>query len=386
MHGDIEREGTAGRVGELARLFTRLGFTAFGGPAAHISMMHDEVVSRRGWLDDQRFLDLIGVTNLIPGPNSTEMAMYVGHERAGWRGLVTAGVSFIMPATLIVLAFAWIYAEYGETPGGAALLYGIKPVVVAIIARALTKLGRSAVKGRLTGSIAVLAAASYLFGFNELAILALGGLVVLAVRSGRRASLMATMPFVGVGGLSSVGASDPWSLSRLFLVFLKAGAFLYGSGYVLLAFLHNDLVDGLDVLTERQLFDAVAVGQFTPGPVFTTATFIGYVLDGLPGAAVATVGIFLPAFLFVGAVTPLVRRIRDRMWTGAILDGVNAAALGLMAGVTFHLARDAFADRIAVGIAVVGAFILWRTRLNTAWLIAGGAAIGLVAYLAGFGG
>ncbi|MCI0426252.1 MAG: chromate efflux transporter, partial [Actinobacteria bacterium] len=278
-----------GRLRELARLFGRLGLTAFGGPAAHISMMHDEVVNRRGWMDDQRFLDLVGVTNLIPGPNSTEMAMHVGNERAGARGLITAGVSFIVPAALIVAVLAWAYVEYGDTPGGEALLLGVKPVVVVIVVQALLKLGRTAVKGWATGLAAVGAVVAYLAGVNELTILAVGGLLLLGVRTVTPAALF-MMPLLSTG----VMGAEP-SLLRLFGVFLKAGAFLYGSGYVLLAFLHNDLVGGLAVLTDRQLLDAVAIGQFTPGPVFTTATFIGYVLAGVPGAVVATVGIFLPA-------------------------------------------------------------------------------------------
>ena len=344
-------------------------------------MMHDEVVTRRGWLDDQRFLDLIGVTNLIPGPNSTEMAMHVGHERAGWRGLMTAGASFILPAALIVLAFAWAYVEYGNTPSGEALLYGIKPVVVMIVGQALIKLGRSALKEWLTGLIGIAATAAYLLGFNELAILAVGAVAVLALRSTGETPFVALLPMWGGVGIGAVATTDSLSMARLFGVFLKAGAFLFGSGYVLLAFLHNDLVRGLDVLTEQQLLDAIAIGQFTPGPVFTTATFIGYLLGGWTGAAVATVGIFLPSFVFVAAITRLARRVRERSWTSALLDGVNASALGLMAGVTFQLGMDAVADLLSVLIGISAAVLLWRTRVNTAWLIAGGAVVGLMASL-----
>jgi chromate transporter len=374
-----------GSIGELARLFTRLGFTAFGGPAAHISMIHDEVVTRHRWLDDQQFLDLLGVTNLIPGPNSTEMTMHVGYKRAGWAGLVTAGVCFIVPATLIVLVLAWAYVEFGATPNGEALLYGIKPVVIVIIAQAMIKLGGIAIRGWPTGLVAFAAVIAYLIGLNELAILALGGIFVLAVSSASQPHMLSVIPALGISSFAvAASGSDAVSLGRLFLVFLKAGAFLYGSGYVLLAFLHGDLVDGLQVLTEQQLLDAVSIGQVTPGPVFTTATFIGYVLGGLPGAAVATIGIFLPAFLFVGAVTPFVRRIRDRIWTGSLLDGVNAAALGLMAGVTLQLSQDALVDPLSVGIGIVAAALVWRTGLNTAWLIVGGGVAGLTASLTGF--
>jgi chromate transporter len=302
------------------------------------------------------------------------MAMHVGHERAGWRGLLTAGASFILPAALIVLGFAWAYVEYGDTPNGEALLYGIKPVVVVIIVQALIKLGRSAVKGWLTALVGLGALSAYLVGVNELLILAVGGLVVLGVRSVKSTAL-GLMPLVGASGLA-VAASE-LSLGSLFLVFLKAGAFLYGSGYVLLAFLHNDLVGGLGVLTEDQLLDAVAIGQFTPGPVFTTATFIGYVLAGVPGAVVATIAIFLPAFVFVGAVTPIARRIRDRQWTSSLLDGVNASALGLMAGVTAQLARDAIVDPLTGGMALIAGLVLWRTKLNSAWLMLAAAGVGL---------
>lgn len=343
-------------------------------------MMHDEVVTRRGWLDDQRFLDLIGVTNLIPGPNSTEMAMYVGHERAGWRGLMTAGASFILPAALIVLGIAWAYVEYGNTPSGEALLYGIKPVVVMIVIQALVKLGRSAIKEWLTGLIGAAATAAYLLGFNELAILAIGAVAVLALRTVNTAPLTSLVPLLGGEGMAA-SSMDPLSLGRLFGVFLKAGAFLFGSGYVLFAFLHNDLVSGLEVLTEQQLLDAIAIGQFTPGPVFTTATFIGYLLGGWTGAVVATVGIFLPSFVFVAAITRLARRVRERSSTSSLLDGINAAALGLMAGVTFQLGVEALADPLSVVIGIAAAVLLWRTRVNTAWLVAGGGVVGLVATL-----
>jgi chromate transporter len=374
-------EGRRGPVGELVRLFGRLGVTAFGGPAAHIAMMHDEVVTRRAWVDDQRFLDLIGVTNLIPGPNSTEMTMHIGNERAGWRGLVAAGTAFILPASLIVLALAWAYVRYGTTPAGEWLLYGVKPVVVVVIVQALLKLGRAAVKDWLTAAVAVAAVGAYVAGVNELPLLGAGAVMVLAVRLPRSSPLL-LLP--GAGWLAAQAATgDPIGLGRLFVVFAKAGAFLYGSGYVLLAFLEGDLVDRLGVLSEGRLLDAVAIGQITPGPLSATATFIGYVLAGLPGAVVATVGIFLLSFFFVAAIGPLVRRIRERAWTEALLDGVNAAALGLMAGVTAVLAGDAAADLLAVGIGALAALVLWKTKLATAWLVVGGGAAGVVAGLVG---
>lgn len=369
---DADRHG---RLGELARLFGRLGVVAFGGPAAHIAMMHDEVVTRRRWLSDAAFVDLIGVTNLIPGPNSTEMTMHVGRERAGWRGLIVAGVSFILPAAAIVLACAVAYVRYGQTPNGQALLHGVKPVVLVIIGQALVKLGRTALAGWLQWVVGAAAVVAYLFGGNEIAILVLGALAVLAWRT----LGPATGPTSVVALLLATEQAGALGLGRILAVFLKIGAVLYGSGYVLLAFLRSDLVVRLEVLTNQQLLDAVAIGQFTPGPLFTTATFIGYVLAGLPGAVVATVGIFLPSFCFVAAIGPYVEQLRRRTWTAALLDGVNAAAVGLMAGVMLELAGDALVDPLTVGLGLATAALLWRTSLNSAWLVLGGAAIGIAA-------
>lgn len=375
-----ERAQQQGRLRELALLFGKLGVIAFGGPAAHIAMTHREVVQQRRWLSDQEFLDLIGVTNLIPGPNSTEMTMHVGRVRAGGRGLVVAGASFILPAAAIVLACAVAYVRYGQTPSGQAILYGVKPVVLAIIGQALVKLGRTALtRDPLQWIVAGAALVAYVLGAGEIVVLAAGALLVLAWRTVRTAD----GPTAMVGLLFAAGSAESLGLGRLFAVFLKIGAVLYGSGYVLLAFLRSDLVVRMDVLTNQQLLDAVAIGQFTPGPLFTTATFIGYVLAGLPGAIVATIGIFLPAFCFVAAVGPFVERLRTRTWTAALLDGVNAAALGLMAGVMVELAGDALVDPLTVGLLLVTALLLWRTTINSAWLVAGGAAIGVSASLAG---
>jgi chromate transporter len=369
-----------GRVGELARLFLKLGTIAFGGPAVHIAMMHDEVVTRRRWMTDQQFLDLIGATNLIPGPNSTEMAIHVGFSRARWRGLVVAGVCFILPAAAIVLVLAVAYVRYGSTPQGQALLYGIGPVVIAVVFQALIRLGRTAVKDAWLALVGIAALVLYLLGINELVVLFGGALVVTLIRNGRRLLIgsHSWLPWAlsGVPALAQVEPQRAVDLGRLFLVFLKAGALLYGSGYVLLAFLRNDLVQGLGWLTERQLIDAVAVGQMTPGPVFTTATFIGYVLYGLTGAAVATVGIFLPSFVFVAAINPLVPRLRRSPWAGAALDGVNVAALGLMAGVTYQLGRRAIVDVPTALLAVGAAAALLRFRVNSVWIVLAGALIG----------
>lgn len=382
----------ADALAEVARVSLKLGFTAFGGPAAHIAMLREEAVVRRRWLSDADFLDLIGATNLIPGPNSTEMVMHIGHLRAGWRGLIVAGALFILPAAAIVLALAWAYVQYGATPAGESLLYGIKPVIIAVIAQAVWGLARTAIKGPFLLAVGVVAAALYLLGFNELAVLFGGALVVLLARLAQRrlpgqARPTALLPLgaLPLSGLPLLvqAVAVPVSLTTLFLTFLKIGAVLYGSGYVLLAFLRNDFVERLGWLTDQQLLDAVAVGQFTPGPVFTTATFVGYVVAGLPGAVLATIGIFLPSFLFVALLRPLVPRLRRYPWTAALLDGVNVAALGLMAAVAWQLARDAIVDPLTAVLALVAAVLLIRYKVNSAWLVLSGGVVGIVAVMSG---
>ncbi|HET7088055.1 MAG TPA: chromate transporter [Anaerolineae bacterium] len=369
-------------MSELARLFLRLGVTAFGGPAAHISMMRDEVVARRRWLSDQHFLDLLGATNLIPGPNSTEMAIHIGYVRAGWRGLLVAGACFILPAMLIVTGLAWAYTQFGTTPSAAALLYGVQPVVIAIIAQALWGLGRQAVKGPLTALVGLAVFASYFAGIDPIALLIAGGLTAMIVanarrlRSGRAATLIA--PLSGLGLPVLFTSPVPFDLATLFFTFLKIGSVLYGSGYVLLAFLRTEFVERLFWLTDRQLLDAVAVGQVTPGPVFTTATFVGYVLGGLPGAIVATIGIFLPSFVFVAISNPFIPRLRQSPWASSLLDGVNVTSLGLMAAVTVQLAQAAFVDILSVALGVVAAILLFRFKINSTWLVLGGALAGLL--------
>jgi chromate transporter len=374
-------------LAEVARVALKLGLTAFGGPAAHIAMLREETVVRRKWLTDAYFLDLVGATNLIPGPNSTEMVIHVGYLRAGWRGLLLAGTLFILPAATIVLALAWAYAQFGSTPAGEALLYGIKPVVIAVVAQALWGLGRTALRGPLLFGVGASAAALYLLGFNELIILFGGALLVLIVRTVRRlspgqlraaiAAPFAALPLTMIPASLLQSALVPVSLGTLFLTFLKIGAVLYGSGYVLLAFLRNDFVERLGWLSDQQLLDAVAVGQMTPGPVFTTATFVGFLVAGVPGAILATVGIFLPAFVFVALLHPLVPRLRGNPWTAAMLDGVNVAALGLMAAVTWVLGRDAIVDPLTAAIAIAAALLLIRFRVNSTWLVLAGAIVGL---------
>ncbi len=361
---------------EVIRLFLRLGFTAFGGPAAHIAMMRQEVVERLGWMSDQHFLDLVGATNLIPGPNSTEMTIHIGYERAGWRGLLAAGLCFILPAAVMVAVLAWLYVEYGATPQGNALLYGIKPVIIAIILQALVKLGGTAVKNNLLLLTGIGVFLLYLLGINELLLLFGATLLYFAIRQFPHLISLLLLPFPALP--PSLAESTPITLNQLFLVFLKAGGLLYGSGYVLLAFLRNDLVVRLGWLTDQQLLDAISVGQFTPGPVFTTATFIGYLLAGLPGAIIATLAIFLPSFVFVALLNPWVPRLRQVTWTSTLLDGVNMAALGLMAGVLWQLAQATWVDGWTVGLTAVSLLLLFRTKINSAWLVVIGGLLGLL--------
>lgn len=372
---------------ELIFLFLRLGFTAFGGPAAHIAMYQDEVVKRRGWMSDQHFLDLLGATNLIPGPNSTEMTMHIGYERAGWRGLIAAGLCFILPATLIVGVLAWLYVEYGQTPGGTALMYGIAPVVLVIVLQAILTLGRKAAKNNTLILIGAASLVFYLLGVNELLLLFGAGLfyyLIHRVRGGAPFFLLPGLPGIAATGTPFWQLPTPPDLLNLFLVFLKAGGLLYGSGYVLLAFLRNDLVVRFGWLTDQQLLDAIAVGQVTPGPVFTTATFVGYFLLGIPGAIIATIGIFLPGFIFVAILNPLIPRLRNQQWTSILLDGINAGSIGLMSAVGIQLGQGALIDIPTVLIAGACALLLWRTNLNSTWLVLGGGAIGLLAGAVGW--
>lgn len=377
---DVTAPPRALRVRELLVVFGTLGVIGFGGPAAHIALMRREVVERRGWLTDQQMVDLVGITNLIPGPNSTEMAMHVGRLRAGGIGLVVAGLAFIVPAASIVLALAWAYVTYGDTPTGEAVLYGIKPVVIAIVVAALAAFARTALTTPSRWVVAASVAVLWILGVNELVLLAGGAIFVAGLRLGTQ------HPWAAVGlALPAATAVASVNLLTLGAVFLKAGALLYGSGYVLLAFLRGDLVDRLGWLTDAQLLDAVAIGQVTPGPLFTTATFVGYVLAGIPGALVATVAIFAPAFVFVALIGPLADRIRDRPLTAALLDGVNAAAIGLMAAVSVQLGLSAVRDPVTLTILVVSGALLVVARVPSIVLVAGGAAVGLASAAAGLG-
>ncbi len=362
------------RLAEVARLFLRLGVTAFGGPAAHIALMEDETVARRKWLTREQFLDLLGIANLLPGPSSSEVAIYLGFKRAGWRGLILAGVCFILPAALLATLIAWAYLRFGSLPHAAGVLYGIRPVVVAIALQAIWRLGRTALKTITLAVIVICTAGFSLIGVGPVWLLLLSGSVMLLIQqAGRIRTRLSAFSFAA---LPAAGSALSISLTSLFLVFLKLGFVVFGSGYVLLAFLRADLVVRLHWLTEKQLLDAVAVGQFTPGPVFTTATFIGYLLAGAKGAAIATVAIFFPAFILVAVTGPFVSCLRRSPAIAAILDGVNAGSLGLMAAVTLFLGRAAILDIPAGVIAVVAAFLLFRLRINSTWLILAGAAAG----------
>lgn len=368
---------------EVAAVFLKLGVMSFGGPAAHIALMREEAVRRRRWVSDERFLDLLGASNLIPGPTATELAIYLGYVRSGWRGLFLGGFLFLLPAMLMTLVLAWAYVRYGTRPHALWILGGIKPVMMAIIVVALWGLGKSAVKDGLLGAIGLAVLTLYLLGFNPIVLLFGGGGIALLVRHIRRrrpsAGTALLVTALGTPALAahSAGTPAPQSLAGLFLTFVKIGSVVYGSGYVLLAFLRTDFVDRLRWLTDQQLIDAVAIGQVTPGPVFTTATFIGYLTGGMSGAVVATAGIFLPSFLFVAAVYPLLGYLRRSEWTGAFLDGANVAALGLMAAVSWELGRTAIIDPFSVTLAVVALAMLLRFKINSAWLIVGGALAGV---------
>jgi chromate transporter len=388
------------RLREVALLFLKLGTISFGGPAAHIAMMESEVVGKRQWLTRQQFLDMLGAANLIPGPSSTELAINIGFVRAGWAGLCVAGASFILPAALITGAFAWAYVRFGALPQAASALGGVKAAVISVIAIAICRLGKTAVRNVGLAVLGVIALAAFLLGLNPIVILFGGGLVGMlarqagSLRATNAAWLSPTLVWRGWMARVVGGSAASWSsaaavaavvplvtrpaLSRIALFFLKVGALLYGGGYVLLAFLEHGLVQQNAWLTQRQLLDAVAIGQFTPGPVLSTATFIGYLLGGVPGAAVATVAIFLPSFFYVALLAPVLFRLRQSIWMAAFLDSVNACAVALMAGVTLRLAADALRGWPAWMIAAITLGILLRWKVNPAWVVAGGALAGLV--------
>jgi chromate transporter len=378
--GATENRATRTPLRELARVFLRLGAVSFGGPAAHVALMEEEIVRRRRWLTHDAFLDLLGAANLIPGPNSTELAIHVGYARAGWRGLLVAGTWFFVPAALIVGALAWGYVRCGSLPAIGGILAGVKPVVIAVVVQAIWNLGRGVLSSGAAIVLGIACVLAVALGVHELAVLAAAGVVMWMIVTWRRAGGGArALGVAALPALSAAGAAPAaFSLGGLFLVFVKIGSVLFGSGYVLLAFLRADLVVRLGWLTERQLLDAVAVGQVTPGPVFTTATFVGYLLGGAPGAVAATIGIFLPAFVFVAASGPLLPMVRRSAGARAVLDGVNVASLALMAVVTLQLARSALVGPVGIALAVASAVALIWLRVSAAWLVLVGALTGVV--------
>lgn len=387
---------------EVLAYFLRLGFIAFGGPAAHIAIMRRDLVQQRKWTNDQDFVDMLGVTNLIPGPNSTELTMHLGAERAGYRGLWLAGLAFILPAVLIVTALAWAYVRYGDTPAGEGIILGITPFILAVIIQAIWGLRTAAFKGIETFVVGLAVIALSLAGVGEVPLIFGAGIFLLLFSMGLRLATGGDRSALGPikgrrGGITRrrwafapvIPGGAPWaglfattpagySLLELFLVFLKIGAVLYGSGYVLVSFMETEFITNREWLTNQQLIDAVAAGQFTPGPVFSTAAFAGYVIDGVPGALAASAGIFLPSFVFVTLTHPLVPRLRRSRWAAPFLDGVNVAALALMIVVTFRLAGEVLDGWYPIALFFIGAAVLIRFNPNSAWLVLAGIGAGLL--------
>ena len=363
------------RLSELASLFLKLGVIGFGGPAVHIALMEEEVVRKRAWMSHEHFLDLVGATNLIPGPNSTEMTMHIGNERAGWKGLVLAGCCFIVPAVIITALFAWAYQLYGRLPQVRPFIYGIQPAIIAVIVVTMIALGKKALKSVQLGILGIAAAAAVLAGFNEIYVLfgaGFTGIILYFLRASRN-NAAGLIPF---GLLQMNHTAVDVSTLKLFLLFLKVGAILYGSGYVLFAFLDAELV-AKGLLTKQELIDAIAVGQFTPGPVFSSATFIGWQLGGLPGAIAATVGIFLPSFLFVALLNPLIPKLRRSAVMAAFLDTVNIASIAIILSVIVEMSRETLLDWRTILIAVISFFLtFYFKKLNTAFIVLGGALLG----------
>ena len=373
--------GSKPSLKELAIVFAKLGTIAFGGPAAHIAQIEQEVVQRRQWMPREKLLDLLSITNLIPGPNSTELTIHIGLEQRGWQGAIVAGTSFILPAMLIVWGFAAMYVAYQTTPALGSLLYGVKPVIIAIVMQALWKLGRTALKNIITAIAGLLVLSLYFLKVNDIALMLGAGLIVSLVTNLRdRKSLNSILfpfpfSFFPLGAIAATTIPKTWI--AVFWSFLKIGAVLYGGGYVLLAFVQQEFVESTHWLTSQQLLDAVAIGQFTPGPLFTTATFIGYLVAGHLGAIAGTIGIFLPAFILVPAINPLAAKLRRSPWTSGFLDGVNAAAIGLMAAIAWELGRSTLVDIATVIIAIASLITLLKfPKINSAWLVIAGTAIG----------
>ncbi|MEJ5962996.1 chromate efflux transporter [Pedobacter immunditicola] len=365
---------------ELAILFFKLGCIGFGGPAVHIAMMEEEVVRKRKWFSTEYFLDLVSATNLIPGPNSTEMTMHIGHERAGWKGLIIAGVCFILPAVIITAVFAWAYQQYGKLPQVTPFIYGIKPAIIAVIVSMMISLGKKTLKTVQLAMIGVISAAFAIYGLNEIYILFGGGLIGTLTHFAKSPpqSLKSITPVALLQiGVLSVDKFD-W---KLFLIFLKIGSILYGSGYVLFAFLDTELVK-TGLLSKQELIDAIAVGQFTPGPVFSAATFIGWQIAGLPGAIAATIGIFLPSFLFVSFFNPLIPKLRKSKMMSVFLDNVNVISIAIILAICIEMAQTSITDWRTILIAILGFAVTIKFKsLNSAFVVIGGALLGSFLWL-----
>jgi len=381
MHEPQDTRVERGSLWELTALFLKLGFIGFGGPAATIAMMEDEVVGRREWMARETFLDLVGATNLIPGPNATEMALHLGLLRCGMAGLLSAGLCFIGPAVLTTAALAWLYVTYGEVPAIAPLFAGIKPAVMVVIVAALWRLGRTAIRSVPIGVVGAAVVGLLLLGLGEVPALLLGGVLGMALLRGLRARSAAVLTLAGLlgSGTAQAAAGVTYSLGKLSLFMLKVGSVLFGSGYVLIAFLQDDLVENWGWLTDQQLLDAVAMGQFTPGPWLSTAAFVGFLLDGWTGAFVAALSIFLPSFVLVLLLRPLVPRLRDNPWSAAFLDAVNAAAVALMAVVSIELGVAVMTDLVSWLIALAAVVAVFRFRAGPATVVTFGALAGALA-------
>ena len=366
-----------GNLKEIAKLFLKLGIIGFGGPAAHIAMMQNEVVVKRKWLTEQHFLDLIGATNLIPGPNSTEMAIHIGHERGGWKGLIIAGLCFILPAVFITGVFAWLYKEYGQIPEVQPFIYGIKPAIIAIILSAVYPLAKRSLKSIELGIIGVVVLIGSLFNFYEIYLMFGAGFLALILayfRNNKLKNIHSFLPFTFLEIVNTCFLSA--TNSKLFWIFLKIGAILYGSGYVLFAFIDTELVS-TGIITRQQLIDAIAVGQFTPGPVFSSVTFIGYQVNGLSGAVISTIAIFLPSFVFVAFLNPLVKKMRSSVLFSAFLDAVNIASVAIIISVCFAMGKDSITDWRTIFIAVLSITLTFRYRkINSAFIVLGGSIVG----------
>ena len=369
-------------IKEIVRLFLKLGFLGFGGPAAHIAMMQQEVVAKRKWMSEQHFLDLLGATNLIPGPNSTEMAIHIGYDKRGWKGMLAAGLCFILPAVFITGVFAFLYRKYGHLPEVEPFVYGIKPAVISVILGAIYPLAKKSVKTFFLAIMAITVLIASLFGINEIYLMFGAGLFgvayfyILTIK--HQNTLQNVIPFfiLQLGGTNLFSEINV----RLFWVFLKIGAVLYGSGYVLFAFLDTELVQA-GVLSRQQLMDAIAVGQFTPGPVFASVTFVGYQINGISGALWSTIAIFLPSFVLVALINPLMKKMRQSKLLSVFLDSVNVAAIALIASVCFTMGNEAIVDWRTLLIAVISIFVVFRfKKLNSAFVILGGAFLGLLLY------